>query len=67
MNKMYEMSQLILQRVSFDKTLFRKELMKAMKWLKPKERTLLYVWCLANFGMYRDVVLEVFRQTVTKN
>jgi hypothetical protein len=67
MNKMYEMSQLILQRVSFDKTLFRKELMKAIKWLKPKERTLLYVWCLANFGMYRDVVLEVFRQTVTKN
>lgn len=67
MNKMYEMSQMILQRVSFDKTLFRKELVKAIKWLKPKERTLLYVWCLANFGMYRDVVLEVFRQTVTKN
>ncbi len=67
MNKMYEMSQLILQRVSFDKTLFRKELTKAIKWLKPKERTLLYVWCLANFGMYKDVVLEVFRQTVTKN
>ena len=67
MNKMYEMSQLILQRVSFDRTLFRKELTKAIKWLKPKERTLLYVWCLANFGMYRDVVLEVFRQTVTKN
>lgn len=67
MNKMYEMSQLILQRVSFDKTLFRKELMKAIKWLKPKERTLLYVWCLANFGMYRDVVLEVFKHTVSKN
>ena len=67
MNKMYEMSQLILDRVSFDKTLFRKELTKAVKWLKPKERTLLYVWCLANFGMYKDVVLEVFNHTVTKN
>ena len=67
MNKMYEMSQLILQRVSFDKTLFRKELMKAVKWLKPKERTLLYAWCLTQFGMYRDVVLEVFRHTVTKS
>lgn len=64
---MYEMSQLILQRVSFDKALFRKELTKAIKWLKPKERTLLYAWCLTQFGMYRDVVLEVFRQTVTKN
>jgi hypothetical protein len=64
---MFEMSKLILQRVSFDKTLFRKELLKALKWLKPKEKTLLYVWCLANFGMYRDVVLEVFRHTVTKS
>lgn len=63
---MFEMSKLILQRVSFDKTLFRKEFLKAMKWLKPKERTLLYAWCLANFGMYRDVILEVFH-TVTKN
>jgi hypothetical protein len=67
MNKMYEMSQLILQRVSFDKTLFRKELMKAKKWLKPKERTLLYGWCLTQFGMYKDVILEVFRHTVGKS
>lgn len=66
MNKMYEMSQLILQRVSFDKKLFRKELKKAINWLQPKERTLLYVWCLTNFSMYRDVVLEVFKHTVTK-
>jgi hypothetical protein len=67
MNKMYEMSQLILQRVSFDKTLFRKEFTKAMKWLKPKERALLYVWCLTQFGMYRDVIFEGFQQTVTKS
>lgn len=67
MNKMYEMSQFILQKVSFDKTLFRKELTKAIKWLKPKERVLLYGWCLTQFGMYRDVILEVFRQTVIKS
>lgn len=64
---MYEMSQFILQKVSFDKTLFRKELTKAIKWLKPKERVLLYGWCLTQFGMYRDVILEVFRQTVIKS
>ena len=63
---MFEMSKLILQRVSFDKKLFRKELLKALKWLQPKEKTLLYAWCLANFGMYRDVVIEVFH-TVTKS
>jgi hypothetical protein len=64
---MFEMSKLILQRVSFDKTLFRKELVKAKKWLTPSERTLLYAWCLTQFGMYKDVVLEVFRHTVTKS
>ena len=63
---MFEMSKLILQRVSFDMKLFRKELLKALKWLQPKERTLLYGWCLANFGMYRDIVIEVFH-TVTKS
>jgi hypothetical protein len=63
---MFEMSKMILQRVSFDKKLFKKELLKAMKWLQPKEKTLLYVWCLANFAMYRDVVLEVFKHTVSK-
>ena len=64
---MFEMSKLILQRVSFDKKLFRKELSKALKWLKPKERILLYGWCLTQFGMYRDVILEVFRHAVTKS
>ena len=63
---MLEMSKLILQRVSFDPKLFKKELLKALKWLKPKERTMLYVWCLTQFGMYRDVILEVFRHAVTK-
>ena len=66
MNKMYEMSQMILKGVSFDKTLFRKELTKAIKWLKPKERTLLYAWCLTQFGMYRQEILEVFH-SVTKS
>jgi hypothetical protein len=64
---MLEMSKTILQRVSFDRKLFKKELLKAKKWLKPSERTLLYVWCLAQFGMYRDVIAEVFRQAVTKS
>jgi len=64
---MFEMSKLILQRVSFDKKLFKKELFKALQWLKPKEKTLLYVWCLANFGMYRDVIVDVFRHTVSKS
>ena len=64
---MFEMSKKILKSVSFDQKLFRKEFGKAMKWLKPKEKTLLYIWCLSNFGMYRDVIIEVFQHTVTKS
>lgn len=60
---MYEMSKKILERVSFDKVLFTKELMKALNWLKPDEKLLLKVWCLSTFGhMYKDVILETFRR-----
>ena len=59
---MYEMSKHILQKVSFDKALFRKELAKALTWLQPKEKILLKVWCLTTFGtQYRDVILEVYK------
>ena len=63
---MFELSKQILQKVSFDKTLFRKELIKAVKWLKPDEKLLLKVWCLSTFGnIYKDIIVEVFR-TVAK-
>ena len=59
---MYELSKNILEKVSFDKTLFRKELTKAVQWLKPDEKTLLMVWCVATFGhKYKDVIQEVFK------
>jgi len=58
---MYELSKRILEKVSFDKTLFRKELIKAIKWVKPNEKTLLKVWCLATFGhQYQEEIMEVF-------
>ena len=64
---MFELSKKILEKVSFDKTLFRKELAKAVKWLKPEEKVLLMMWCLATFGhRYRDVITEVYN-SVTKS
>lgn len=58
---MLELSKTILSKFSFDKYLFKKELRKAVKWCKPKEATILKVWCLAQFGhMHKDVILEVF-------
>lgn len=64
---MYELSKNILEKVSFDKTLFRKELTKAVKWLKPDEKMLLMVWCIATFGhKYKDVINEVYKN-ITKS
>jgi hypothetical protein len=63
---MFELSKKILEKVSFDRALFYKELVKALKWLKPDEKLLLKVWCLTKFGqIYKDVIMDAFRH-VTK-
>ena len=58
---MFELSKYILGKVSFDKILFQKELVKAAKWLKGDEKILLKVWCLSSFSIYRETIIEVFR------
>lgn len=58
---MLELSKQILQKVSFDRILFKKELQKAIQWIKPSERIDLQTWCLVTFGIaYRDLIQEVF-------
>ncbi len=58
---MLELSKQILQKVSFDKKLFKKELLKSVRWIKPQEQLLLKAWCLATFGAkYLDIIHEVF-------
>lgn len=60
---MLEYTKNILTKVSFDKTLFRKELSKAVRWLKKDELRMLKVWCITTFGSYyRDVIMEVFKK-----
>ncbi len=62
---MFEYSKEILTKVSFDRTLFKKELRKAIKWLKSDERKLLMLWCIATFGnKYSDVISQAFRHVV---
>ena len=64
---MLEFSKHILKSVSFDKSLFRKELTKIINWAKPDEALLLKAWCIATFGqVYGDVIREAFR-SVTKS
>ena len=61
---MFEYTKRILLKVSFDQNLFRKELYKAINWLKSDEQHLLKLWCLATFGRhYYDIVVEVFRSS----
>ena len=58
---MLELSKQILLKVSFDKILFQKELLKALRWIKQEEALLLRAWCLATFGnQYKELILEVY-------
>ena len=62
---MLELSQQVLQKVSFDPRLFQKELVKAVRWVGDRDQLLLKAWCLATFGhMYKDVIMEVFKRSM---
>jgi hypothetical protein len=58
---MLKYTETVLEKVSFNKELFRKELEKSLKWLKKEEVIILKTWCVLNFGaIYMDVIKEVF-------
>ena len=59
---MIDYAKVILPKVSFSRDLFRKELIKCVKWTEdPKELNVLREWCDENFGeMYPDILDQVF-------
>ena len=58
---MLKYTETILQKVSFNKELFRNELEKSIRWLQKNEISALKSWCILNFGaVYMDVINEVF-------
>ena len=59
---MLELSKKILSKVSFDKSLFKKELSKSARWLSKREVITLKVWALTTFSQYKNTILEVFDQ-----
>ena len=59
---MLEFSKKILQKVSFDKKLFTKELQKSARWIAKHEVSALKIWALTSFSHYKDAILEVFDQ-----
>ncbi|MEA3480147.1 MAG: hypothetical protein U9R60_18330 [Bacteroidota bacterium] len=59
---MLEYTKTILQKVSFDKSLFQKELKKSIKWLRKEEILTLYAWCMLTFGeTYGELIRDVFK------
>ncbi len=59
---MFEMYKYILDKVSFDESLFRKELLKAVEQIHPNERHSLETWCLSTFyAQHPEILTEVFR------
>lgn len=50
MKTMLEYQKMILEKVSFDKRIFKKELVKSAKWLIPDEFFQLIEWVRQKFG-----------------
>ncbi|MDQ6477780.1 hypothetical protein [Dyadobacter sp. LHD-138] len=58
MASMLEYIKIILQKVSFDRRLFEKELRKAIRMLMPAEVKRLRNWCYENYGAMHLAVLN---------
>lgn len=61
MKSMLELSKLVLQKVSFDKTLFKKELGKSLRWIKKEERIHFKDWVMSKYGTtFKKEIIQVF-------
>lgn len=61
---MLELCKEILTKVSFDKALFTKELLKAIGWIKKEELDTFRDWCTGMFGQkYPDVLQHAFARS----
>jgi hypothetical protein len=52
---------LLLEKISYDKDLFKKEIIQSFKWLKSYEIIFLHSWLKKNYGKtHADVIRDVF-------
>ncbi|PKQ67295.1 hypothetical protein BZG01_07850 [Labilibaculum manganireducens] len=62
---MLEHQKFVLQSVSDQKHLFRKELLKSFEWLTEKEQVELFTWLKSNFYFsHKDCVEQAFRHSL---
>ncbi len=61
---MVELCKTILIKVSFDKHLFKKELNKALSWIKDSSELQSFKdWCILEFGhIYPSIIIKAFRK-----
>ena len=52
---MLEFSKKVLSKVSFDKSLFKKELQKSTRWMNKKDLIHLKIWALTTFAGYKEI------------
>ncbi len=62
---MLEYAKIILEKVSFDKGLFEKELKKAIDTLEKTEVKTLCDWCYQQFFQYLTILNKYFRKLRT--
>ena len=61
MTTMLDHQKIILEQLSHDKEMFRKEIVKSFKWLKSYEIIMLRRWLKDNYSeTHADVIHEVF-------
>ncbi|MEN7547541.1 hypothetical protein AAG747_06465 [Rapidithrix thailandica] len=64
---MLDYSKLILDKVSFNRILFEKELRKAVRQLSDQEIHKLKNWCIAKYGpKYKSLILDVFDEALSE-
>lgn len=59
---MLEYCKTILEKVSFDKHLFEKELGKSIRVLLKDEAIELLYWCKLKFDQYRNIIARYFKK-----
>jgi hypothetical protein len=58
---MFENQKRRLKQLSYDKELFRNEILRSFKWLKSYEIIMLHKWLKENFSKtHADVIRQVF-------
>lgn len=60
---MLEYVKMVLEKVSFNRDLFKKELEKSKKLLNEEEINILQSWCNKSFrDKYPEIIVEVFNK-----